>query len=125
MIVAIDFDGTIVENRFPDVGNPVPLALESMREIIMGGNRIILWTMRSGPKLEEAVNYLYENGIPLFGINANTEQGSWTSSPKAHADKYVDDNAIGCPLIYPIDGKPYVDWIRTMNGIRKDEKWNQ
>ena len=52
-----------------------------------------------------------ENDIELYGINENPNQ-SWSDSPKAYANYYLDDAAIGCPLIYPEEGRPYVDWIK-------------
>jgi len=48
--------------------------------------------------------------VPLVGINGNPEQGSWTISPKAYAHIYIDDAALGCPLIKPYQSRPYVDW---------------
>lgn len=67
--------------------------------------------MRHGETLDQAVAYLQGQGISLFGINQNPDQAKWTQSPKIYAATYVDDAAIGCPLIYPVNGKrPYVDW---------------
>jgi hypothetical protein len=81
--------------------------------------RLILFTMRSdtpdnGPLLRNAVEYLENNGIRLYGINKNPEQQSWTSSPKAYGDIYVDDAAFGCPLIQPKGfARPCVDWKKV------------
>lgn len=110
MYIAIDFDGTIVEHEYPEVGPPVPGALDWMKKFIEAGARLILWTMRSddgpdGPMLAEAVEYVQRGGVDLFGINENPTQGGWTSSPKAYAKIYIDDAAAGCPLK---DG--HVDW---------------
>lgn len=67
--------------------------------------------MRSDEKLQEAVEFMKFNGIILYGVNHNPTQDSWTSSPKAYAHFYIDDAAIGCPLIYPKNGdRPYVNW---------------
>lgn len=114
LIIAVDFDGTIVEHRFPDLGKPVPGAIETMKECIALGARIILWTMRSDtepePYLTHAVDYLKKNGIELFGVNKNPET-DWSTSPKAYAHIYVDDSALGCPLIQSTSsGRPMVDW---------------
>ena len=111
MIIAIDFDGTCVDHFYPLIGEPVPNALESMRFFNENNHDIILNTMRSGKHLDEAVDYLEKNGIRLFGINENPDQKSWTKSPKVYADYYIDDAAIGCPLL-KVDGfyRWCVDW---------------
>lgn len=111
-IVAVDFDGTIVSHEYPKIGFPVPGAIASLRKLLRQGNKLILWTMRSGEQLEAAVQYLERNGIPLYGINGNPSQHTWTSSPKAYAHHYIDDAALGVPLIYPEIGRPYVDWSK-------------
>lgn len=111
-VVAIDFDGTIVTHDYPKIGSPVPGAIMSMRKLLRQGNKLILWTMRSGEQLEEAVRYLERNGIPLYGVNSNPSQHTWTSSPKAYAQYYIDDAALGVPLIYPESGRPFVDWSK-------------
>lgn len=113
MTIAVDFDGTVVTHKYPQVGETVPGAVETLRRIHEKGNRIVLWTMRHGKELEDAVKWYEENGIPLFGVNRNPEQDSWTQSPKAYAQIYIDDAAIGCPLKF--DGKLnwHVDWQRV------------
>ena len=90
MYICIDFDGTIVDHRFPEIGPPAPGALEWMAKFQAAGARLILFTMRSdGGKnphvLTQAVNYLQENGITLYGVNKNPTQVHWTKSPKAYA----------------------------------------
>jgi len=117
MIIEVDFDGTIVEHRFPDIGRPVPLALETLRECQELGAKLILWTMRSDTKdelyLTQAVDYLTKGGVSLFGINENPET-DWSTSPKAYAHIYVDDAALGCPLMpSPTGGRPMVDWSKV------------
>jgi hydroxymethylpyrimidine pyrophosphatase-like HAD family hydrolase len=111
MILAIDFDGTLVEHDYPRIGKPVPHALHWLKEFQKQGAKLILWTMRSGETLKGAVNYLKIAGVPLFGINCNPEQVSWTDSNKAYAHIYIDDAAFGCPLIPGIAGdRAMVDW---------------
>lgn len=120
MIIAIDFDGTIVGHCYPEIGPPVPGAFETLRELQDAGHKLILWTMRSdggpdGPMLTDAVNFCKENGIVFWGINRNPEQDSWTSSHKAYANAYIDDAAVGCPLRDHPSSKvtrPCVDWSR-------------
>ena len=101
MYICIDFDGTIVEHAYPHVGAPVPHALRVMRRLAAEGHRLILLTMRSGPTLDDAVKYLTDRGIPLFGVNDNPTQSSWTESRKVYGQIYIDDAALGCPLVYP------------------------
>lgn len=112
MIIAIDFDGTIVDHTYPTVGKPVPNAIEWMKKFQDAGARLILLTMRSDEYLEEAVKYLKDNGIDnLYGINENPDQHTWTNSRKVYANLYIDDAAQGCPLIQYISfNRLCVDW---------------
>ena len=114
LIFGVDFDGTVVEHEYPEVGAPVPGAVESLKEIVEAGHRIILFTMRGGRYLDDAVDYMRDCGIPLYGVNRNPDQATWTDSPKAYAHRYIDDSAVGCPLVYPPGGRPYVDWFEVM-----------
>ncbi len=115
MYIAIDFDGTIVEHKYPDIGNPVPGAIEWMKRWQSAGAKLILYTMRSdgsdGPTLTQAVEYCRRHGIEFYGVNSNPTQAKWTQSPKAYAHVYVDDAAFGCPLrdAFSTD-RPMVDW---------------
>ena len=111
-ILAVDFDGTIVKHEYPRIGPPVPNAISYLREYQDKGWKLILWTMRSGEPLAEAVEYLKFHGIKLFGVNNNPGQASWTSSPKVYANYYIDDAAVGCPLLAGDHARPYVDWHR-------------
>jgi hypothetical protein len=115
MIIAVDFDGTVVDHRFPDAGPDVPGAVESLLKLSADGHKLILWTMRSGIYLAHAVEWYAERKIPLYGINENPDQKSWTASPKAYANCYVDDAAVGCPLLHLAKFKrPCVDWAKIM-----------
>jgi hypothetical protein len=121
-LVAVDFDGTVVDHQFPDVGQPAPGAFEWMKRWQQAGARLMLWTMRSdgrtgagrenGPVLTEAVAFCANNGVHFWAVNENTEQQCWTKSPKLYAHCYVDDAAFGCPTLpgpRP-DSRPWVDW---------------
>lgn len=110
-ILAVDFDGTVVRHEYPEVGPDVPHAQKVLRQLVANDVKLILWTMRSGMYLVDAVDWFRDRDIPLYGINSNPEQGSWTASPKAYAHLYIDDAALGCPLLpCPVGGRPYVDW---------------
>jgi hypothetical protein len=117
-IFAIDFDGTCVTHEYPKVGRFVG-AQKVLSRLVDEGAKLILWTMRSDGRVEQevanpltdAVNWFKDNNIPLFGINENPEQKSWTGSPKAYAHIYIDDAALGIPLVKGLNGeRPYVDW---------------
>lgn len=111
MKFAVDFDGTVVEHQYPAIGQAVPLAVETILLLQEQGHEVMLWTMRSGPELQAAVDWLKERGIVMHCVNANPKDRSWTTSPKLYAQVYIDDAAFGCPLIHPEDGgRPYVDW---------------
>ncbi len=110
MYICVDFDGTVVTHEYPEVGNPIPGAIEWLKAWRQRDAQIILWTMRSGDKLKDAVDYFEKNRVNLYGVNKNPDQLSWTDSPKAYGQVYVDDAAFGCPLIQPAEGRPFVDW---------------
>lgn len=124
MIIAVDFDGTIVQHDYPQVGAPVPLALDWLRQFLEHDVQLILWTMRSDLELNDAIEYMANNSIPLWGINTNPQQREWTNSPKAYAHLYIDDAAANCPLVRPKGKRPYVDW-RVLGPIVLDllEDW--
>ena len=110
-VVAIDFDGTIVAHRYPEIGEPVPYALETLRAMMEKGYKLILYTMRSGEYLQEAIDYLKAEGIEFWAVNENPTQRFWTDSPKVYAHVYIDDAALGCPLIEVENDRPIVDWL--------------
>ena len=111
-IIAVDFDGTCVTHEYPDVGEDVG-AVPVLRKLVQHGHRIILFTMRSGRSLVDAVKWFEQNDIPLFGVNTNPEQHTWTASPKPYAPIYIDDAALGCPLtsnIHRPSARAFCDW---------------
>lgn len=111
LIIAVDFDGTCVSHMFPNVGEDIG-AIPVLKRIVDNGHKLILFTMRGdGKELNDAIGWFRKNNLPLYGINKNPGQKSWTISPKPYANYYIDDAALGCPLIYPGNGeRPYVDW---------------
>ena len=117
MKIAVDFDGTIVDHRYPEIGDEVPGATHWIREFQKAGAKVMLWTMRSdggkdGPVLSHAVNWCFERGVVFDKVNHDSGQESWTKSPKLYANLYIDDAAFGCPLRENprCGGRPYVDW---------------
>ena len=128
MIIAVDFDGTCVTHAYPDVGKDIGAA-PVLRWLVEQGHQIILWTMRSGTgisnpaepdkfskyDLQDAIDWFADNDIELLGVNENPDQHSWTKSPKAYAQIYIDDAALGCPLIFNSDlsDRPFVNWEKV------------
>jgi hypothetical protein len=109
MQIAVDFDGTCVKFNYPKVGEDIGAA-PVLRALTAADHQLILFTMRDGDELQDAVNWFTQNKIPLFGVNTNPNQKAWTESPKAYAHLYIDDAALGAPLIYSEDTRPYIDW---------------
>lgn len=95
-IIAIDFDGTIVEDRYPEIGAPKIFAFETLQRLKNEGFKLILWTYRSGKELEEAVAFCKEHQVEFHAVNCNLfeEEGSVTPR-KIHADLFIDDRNIG------------------------------
>lgn len=114
LIIAIDFDGTCVEHDYPAVGLDVEGAVDTLRALHKAGHRLILYTMRSGAKLDAALRWFKERKIELWAVNENPEQREWTDSPKVFAQYYIDDSALGCPIMF-IDGvrHPVVNWHKV------------
>jgi len=116
MIIGVDFDGTICEHTYPDIGKPIPGAIQTLKDLQEKGHLLILWTVRGGQGLQDAVNYCKSNGIEFWGINENPDQtkgnddDTWEErygipypekalwSCKAHMNILIDDVALGCPL---------------------------
>lgn len=96
-IVAVDFDGTIVENKYPGIGKPMMFAFETLKKLQDEGHILILWTYRSGKSLDEAVEFCKQNGIEFYAINRSypEEEFSEEISRKIQADIFIDDRNIG------------------------------
>lgn len=121
MIIGIDFDGTVCTHSYPFIGNDIG-AIPVLRKLVDKKHKLILFTMRSnkgGTTLTDAVNWFKENNIPLYGVNSNPSQWNWTSSPKPYCNLYIDDAALGCPLVYGKHDRPYVDWIKVEDYLSK------
>jgi len=110
--ISLDFDGTVCRHRYPKVGSDLPFCVDVLKTLVSKNVKICLNTMRpSGKMLDDAVNWFKERNIPLYGINVNPDQKSWTDSPKVYGHIIIDDTAIGCPVVYDIiTGDRYVDW---------------
>ena len=124
MDIAVDFDGTCVTHDYPRVGKDIG-AVPVLKKLVNSGNNIILNTMRSGEELGDAIQWFRDNDIPLYGINENPIQKSWTESPKVYANLYIDDAALGCPVIYDpaVGNRPFVDWTAVENYLLKEIRY--
>jgi hypothetical protein len=95
--IAVDFDGTIVEHAYPDIGKEKLFAFRTLKELEKRGALLILWTFRTGRELEEAVDYCRKNGIEFYAVNKNYPEEVFddTVSRKINADIYLDDKNLG------------------------------
>jgi hypothetical protein len=120
LIIAVDFDGTCVEHDYHTVGMDVEGAAQTLRRMQSQGHRLILHTMRSGELLEDACRWFERHDIKLWGVNRNPEQRAWTESPKVYADYYIDDAALGCPIMF-LDGVRHhvVDWAKVEKLLKR------
>lgn len=96
-IIAVDFDGTIVEHAYPKIGKPKLFAFETLKQLQKQGYRLILWTYRAGKELDEAVEFCRNNGIEFYAVNKNYPEEDFDSgiSRKINADIYIDDRNLG------------------------------
>lgn len=97
-IVAVDFDGTIVKDRYPDIGDPIPGAEEALNLFKYNGIKIIIWTCRTGEQADQAKKYLIDNKIPFDYFNENAPERIkkyGNDSRKISADVYIDDRNVG------------------------------
>ena len=97
MKIAVDFDGTIVEHRYPEIGKIRPFAFETLKMLQNKGHELILWTYRAGIYLDDAVEFCRQNGIEFYATNANYPEEIFddTKSRKINCDYYIDDRNIG------------------------------
>ncbi len=97
LLIAVDFDGTIVEDAYPKVGAPKLFAFETLKRLEHDGHRLILWTYRSGKHLTDAVNFCKENGIVFYAVNNSYPEEVFEGniSRKINADYFIDDRNIG------------------------------
>jgi hydroxymethylpyrimidine pyrophosphatase-like HAD family hydrolase len=114
MIIAVDFDGTIVKHRYPEIGKEIPFAVKTLKLLQQDGHKIILWTYRFGSELDEAVKFCETRGLHFYALNSNFdgEEFDNSKSRKIYADVYIDDrNLLGIP-----------DWGRIYELIVEKEK---
>ena len=98
MTIAVDFDGTIVEHEYPKIGKPIPFAIDVLKKLQYEDHHmLILWTVREGTLLDEAVEYCKNNGLEFYAVNKNFPEETLEPgiSRKIVADIYIDDRNLG------------------------------
>ena len=95
--IAVDFDGTIVEHEYPEIGKEKLFAFQTLKEFEKLGANLILWTIRTGKELDEAVEFCHQNGIDFYAVNRNYPEEVFdkTISRKVNADIFIDDKNVG------------------------------
>ena len=90
LIIAVDFDGTIVESDYQKIGKPMIFAFDTLKALQKDGHRLILWTYRSGDNLREAVDFCRKNGVVFYAVNKSfpEEKIDTNLSRKIYADIY-------------------------------------
>ncbi len=132
MIIAVDFDGTIVEHRFPEIGKELPFATQTLRQLINDGHRLVLWTNRQGQELDDAIAWCRERGVEFYAINKcyPEENINYDEPRKIKVDIFIDDRNIGglpeWGVIYELINKrmTYQDYLTEVLGgeISKKKK---
>lgn len=118
MTIAVDFDGTIVEHKYPQIGEEIPFAIDTLKMLIRDHHKLILWSVREGELLEEAINWCKERGVEFYAVNHDYPEEKWEENPhfsrKLKADIFIDDRNLG--------GLP--DWGTIYQMISKQRKWD-
>ena len=120
MTIAVDFDGTIVEHKYPEIGKEKPFAIDTLKQLAFEGHKLILWTSRDGQLLEDAIEYCKKRGLEFYAVNANKPAGALfadrsSTSVKVVADVYIDDKNVG--------GLPEWDEIyEIISGMRRKRR---
>jgi len=123
--IAIDFDGTIVEHKYPEIGKEILFAFETIKALQKQKHQLILWTYRSGKELDEAVEYCRQNGVEFYAVNASYPEEEFDedfSSRKIDADIFIDDRNIGglipwgeiYQMINPIEAPSLEDELKSL-----------
>ena len=123
LTIAVDFDGTIVEDAYPKIGKEKLFAFETLKKLQEKGHRLILWTYRSGRGLDEAVDFCKDNGITFYSVNSSFPEEIFEKkySRKINADIFIDDRNIGGMLGW---GEIYQTLLKEKAPIIKKKKKN-
>ena len=117
MIIAVDFDGTIVEHEYPAIGREIPFATETLKMLMKQNHKLILWSVREGKLLDDAVKWCKDRGVEFYAVNKDYPEETLSNnnhfSRKLKADVFIDDRNLG--------GLP--DWGQIYNMIQKRQTW--
>lgn len=112
-IVAVDFDGTLVEDKFPEIGKPIEKTWEHVRKCQASGVKVILWTSRDNDRLKDAVKFCNDRGLIFDAINENLPECIAmfnNDTRKIYANEYWDDKAVAdFTRVHSILHEPYED----------------
>lgn len=99
MTIAVDFDGTIVEHRYPEIGKELPFATQTLKMLIADRHKLILWSVREGKLLDDAVEWCRKRGVEFYAVNKDFPEEDLSKnqsfSRKLKADIWIDDRNIG------------------------------
>lgn len=99
MIIAVDFDGTIVENKYPEIGKERLFATDTLKMLIKERHQLVLWSCREGKLLDDAINWCKDRGVEFWAINRDYPEEDITKnrhfSRKIKADLFIDDRQVG------------------------------
>ena len=118
MLIAVDFDGTIVTHKYPAIGEEIPFAVDTLKMLIRDRHKLILWSVREGHLLDEAVAWCKERGIEFYAVNKDypeeTTENNQHFSRKLKVDIFIDDRNLG--------GLP--DWGTIYRMVSRRKTWN-
>ena len=139
MIIAVDFDGTIVEHKYPQIGKEIPFAITTLKKLQAERHQLILWTVREGELLDEAVEFCRKRGLEFYAVNANHPDED-NGEPRAYACRkprahlFIDDrNLGGLPdwgAIYEVihhrwSWREYYEYLGTLPKEEKKGFWGR
>lgn len=133
MFIAVDFDGTIVKHKYPEIGPELPFAVETLKKLQKEGHKLIMWSVREGDTLDEAVDWCRQRGLEFYAINRDYPEEEVDNnnnfSRKLKVDIFIDDrNLGGLPdwgIIYKMvnENLSFEDLFKYYNG--RTEEYNQ
>lgn len=117
MTIAVDFDGTIVEHKYPAIGEEIPFAVDTLKALQRDHHKLILWSVREGHLLDEAVQWCHERGVDFYAINRDYPEETTDNNPhfsrKLKVDLFIDDRNLG--------GLP--DWGTIYDMVKNKRQW--
>lgn len=117
MTIAVDFDGTIVTHKYPNIGEEIPFAVDTLKMLRNDGNKLILWSVREGKLLDAAVQWCRDRGLEFYAVNRDYPEETTDNNPhfsrKLKADMFIDDRNLG--------GLP--DWGTLYRMISQNQTW--